>query len=164
MSNEGSSPEEKWPGVPFAYDFVLPSYEWMLTRLEAIDGRIQGIQTFAATFTLGMPLIGKSVIEGIRFTSPWFLLALATFALIVVWSVAIRSYGHLHLVNPAIIYEDKLHYSEWQFKRSLLHWAGEHFTKNTKVINRKGHAGNWLSGLFLLEVALFLIWIVTPTN
>jgi hypothetical protein len=111
-----------------------------------------------------MPLIGLSLIKGISFTSRWFLGALGVFVVIAVYSVIMRSWGKLRLANPAIIYKGKLHYSEWEFKRSMLDWAGEHFAKNTEVVNRKGRAGDQLSGLFLIEVALFLVWISTSTN
>ena len=41
----------------YAYDFVLPSYAWTTARLEAIVGRVQTLLTFAATITLGFPIL-----------------------------------------------------------------------------------------------------------
>jgi len=159
----GSSPEIKWPSVPFAYDFVLPSYQWMLSRLEAIDGRIQGILTFAATFTLGMPLIGKSIIKDISFTSRYFLGALGVFSIIVAYSVVRLSWGHLQLANPGVIHQKWLHLSAHAFKLRALYWASRHFNENTILVNTKGRAVNWLSGLLCLEVGLLLLWIITAS-
>ncbi|KKN05538.1 hypothetical protein LCGC14_1086240 [marine sediment metagenome] len=52
----------EWPGVEEAYAFVLPSYQWMVTRLEAADSRIQTLLAFIATVSLAMPtLLGASL-------------------------------------------------------------------------------------------------------
>jgi hypothetical protein len=44
--------ESKYPGIKCAYDFVFPSYQWMLARLEGADSRIQTLQTLAIRLML----------------------------------------------------------------------------------------------------------------
>ena len=53
-------PETKWPGVNVAFEFVLPSYQWMLARFEAADTRIQTMTVFAATVMLGVPVLAPA--------------------------------------------------------------------------------------------------------
>ena len=159
IHDEGSSPEDRWPSVPFAYDFVVPSYQLMATRLEAIDSRIQGIQTFAATLTLGVPIVGQSIRRDIHYTSAWFIGVLVVFASIVVLSFVARTRGHLQMASPRLIYERTLHLSEWEFKRDVMYMAGQHFDGNVALINQKGCVGNWLSALVLIETILAACWI-----
>jgi len=45
MSEIPQSPGDKWPSVIYAYDFVLPSYQWMTSRVEATVTRIQGLMS-----------------------------------------------------------------------------------------------------------------------
>src|SRR5437660_1283893 len=92
---EGNTPmtessEEKWPGVEAAYDFVIPSYNFLVNRFEAADTRLTMLLTFGATITLGAPILGKAVQPASNFASAWFLLALASFMVSVVIGLIAR--------------------------------------------------------------------------
>ena len=75
MSNDENK-QEQYPGVESAQAYILPSYEWMLTRIESADSRIQTLVAFVATTTLAVPTIGVSLRDGISLGSGWFLAAL----------------------------------------------------------------------------------------
>lgn len=79
MSEIPQNPGDKWPSVIYAYDFVLPSYQWMTSRVEATVTRIQGLMTFAATVTLGFPVLGQTIDKEASFVSLPFIVAVACF-------------------------------------------------------------------------------------
>ena len=43
--------EATWPSVNLAYEFVKPSYDWAIHRLNAVDSRIQTFLAFSSTLT-----------------------------------------------------------------------------------------------------------------
>src|SRR5947199_7605845 len=96
-THDEMSNDQRWPGVKYAYDFVLPSYAWTTARLEAIVGRVQTLLTFAATITLGFPILGAAVNKGIHFTSGWFILALFSFAAQALIGMVARELGSVIL-------------------------------------------------------------------
>lgn len=159
----GQRPEDKWPGILFAYDFVKPSYDWMATRLEAAVSRSQALLTFAATITLGFPVLGAAVSRGISFRSIWFLVAIASFFALVVAGLVARHTGDLVLLDPGELYRRCASMSEWEFKRQALYYAGEAFDENVTVTNRKMRLGTAMSVLLVVETLSFLVWLVTQS-
>lgn len=153
--------EATWPGVDIAYDFVSSSYAWILQRLDAIDSRIQTLQAFAASVTLAAPILAASVIKDVDFRSPWFILALFVFITVVVVGAAARVWGSVKLISPQVLYDQWLHYSEWEFKKNAVYWAGQHFDANRSLVNNKGWAALGMTALLLIEVGLLLAWVVT---
>ena len=61
------------PAVLLAYEFVIPSYQWVIQRLDAVDLRIQTLQAFSATVTLAAPILAATVVKNIDLQSPWFI-------------------------------------------------------------------------------------------
>ena len=119
-----SSPEHvdnstQYPGLAQAQAYVIPSYQFMLSRLEAVDSRLQTVVAFVATVTLAVPAMSRALQPTISFESAWFVsaigLALATVAL----GSVVRLSGAMSLVNPNTVYEQWLHLSQWEFQRHL---------------------------------------------
>ena len=148
-----SDPQATWPGVKLAYDFVLPSYQWAITRFEAVDSRIQTLQAFIVTVTLGLPTIATFIVKNIQFTSWWFIMACILAMTAVVIGVIGRSWGGITLVHPNILYEKWLHREEWEFQKDMLYFAAEHFEENASLVNWKGRLITIMTILFLLEVS-----------
>jgi len=132
----------------------------MLARVEAADSRIQALQTFAATATLGLPLFARAIRPDISFTSSWFLAALGVFLMTVVFGLVARSWGHIILVNPDVIYQRWLHFYDWEFRKTAIYWAGKHFETNAALVNAKGWMGVIMSAFLGLEVLLLVAWIM----
>jgi uncharacterized membrane protein YadS len=153
------SEEETWPAVGFAYDFVFPSYQMMASRVEAMATRIQAIMTFAATVSLGFPVLGQAVNKTISFWSAPFLGAIALFVILMCFGVIVRDFGEFMVVSPSKVYATSLHLSEWEFKRDAIHTAGRCFDHNSALANRKAELAKVMSVLLLLEVLCFLAWI-----
>jgi hypothetical protein len=154
-------PKELWPGVPRAYDFVLPSYTWMNARLEAADSRIQTLMTFMSSITLAVPAAAHMVRGNITFGSRWFLGGISAFVLSMVLGLATRAWGGLTFTAPGVLYDKWLHLSESEFKRRAVYWAGQHFDRNVAVVNGKGRIVTVMSALFLIETLLLITWLAT---
>jgi len=157
-----STPESNWPAVSIAYDFVLPSYQWMNTRLEAVVNRIQGLMTFATTITLGFPVLGQVLNKSASFDSAALIFAITFFLVLTGIGIFARDVGETWLTSPAEIYNRNLHLSEWEFKRNALYRAGQAFTHNANLANRKAGLGRIMGGLLCGEVMCFLFWICGP--
>ncbi|MEX2237279.1 MAG: hypothetical protein WEB00_07075 [Dehalococcoidia bacterium] len=160
MAEGGQPGDEQFPGVDRAYDFVLPSYQWALQRFEAIDSRLQTLQTFSATLTIASPVIVATVVDEPDFRSAWFGLAIASFVLLVATSALARAWGAITVANPAELDRAWLDYSENEFKRNAIYWAGQHFEANARVTYWKGWALNLMTALFLAEMLLLLVWAI----
>jgi hypothetical protein len=151
--------QAQWPGVEPAYDMVIPSYQWLLARFEAVSGRLQWLQVLAATIMLGGPSLGKAVRADISFGSGWLIAAIVTTAAVMLLGGVAKSYGAVILPSPAVLYRECLHLSEWEYKKTAIYWAGEHFESNTKLVNRKARAAMVMTALLFIEVVLLLVWI-----
>ena len=150
-----------WPGVHRAYDFVGPSYAWILQRLDATDSRIQTLQSSAATITLAAPILAASLVKDVDFRSPLFLSALSIFIVVIATGFVVRALGTVQLITPQLLYDKWLDYTEWEFKKNAVYWAAQHFKANRALVNNKGWAAFGMTVLLLLEMGLLLAWVVT---
>ena len=156
--NTGAS-TARWPGVSLAYDFVLPSYQWAQDRLDAVDSRIQTLQAFAASITAAAPILAAAIVKNIEFDSVWFALALVAFGLTVVTGAIARAWGSVTIVSPKHLYNHWLNFSEWDFKKNAIYFAGQHLETNRTLINRKAKVAGGMTVLFLLETVFLLVWV-----
>lgn len=155
---EATRNEQEWPGVAPAQAFVIPSYQWMVARFEAADSRLQTLLTFVATVTFAIPTVSRALRPDISLGSRWFVTALVLAAVITVVGVVARLSGVLTLASPKVIYQQSLGLTEWEFQRDALHFAGEHYEKNRRAVNRKAAAAAVMAVLFVGELASFFIW------
>jgi len=151
--------EDKWPSVHWAYEFVKPSYEWIQNRLDAVNARIEFLLTFSSSVTLAVPIVVKVLFPDVDFGSLWFMSAMCMFLFTAVVGILGRIYGGLKLVSLQKLYNEWLNYSEWEFKKNAIYFAGEHFTYNNSQINRKANFTIIMSVLLVLEVAFIVIWV-----
>lgn len=155
------SDETKWPGVEQAYNFVIPSYEWMQQRLDAVHGHIQAIQAFAATVIVAAPVLAAAVVKDIDLGSTWFLSAMAVFVSLVVSGTVARAFGAIQLLSPKKLHDRWLHYHPWEFKKNAVYFAGEHWNSNKTLIDRKGWCANLMTLAFIAQVGLLVAWVWT---
>ena len=151
--------EELYPAVHRAYDFVLPSYQFMLSRFEAADTRLTSILTIASSLTLAAPLFGRSVNPNLAFRG-WFTVGIALFVFLVGLALWARFTGRLTLPNPRVLHDESLRESEWEFKKNAIYFAGKHFDQNAKAIATKAYLAMVLTILAILEIGAFLAWAV----
>ncbi len=151
-----SESDAMFPSVNVAYDLIDRSYKVMLERLESVDSRIQSLQTLIVTLTLAAPVFSAAILKQVNFISPWFIAALVAFAAAISFGVAGRAYGFVTLVNPKVVYDQWLHFTEWEFKKNAIYFAGEHYEANASLVNTKGRFLTVMSLLFVVEIVLFL--------
>lgn len=157
--SSGKSLESQYPSVDLAYDFIKPSYDWMVSRFEAINSKIQGLLTFAATITAALPIIAKVIFSDVAFTSPWFYVAMVAFAFLTVIGIVGMRIGTITLLSPKNLYDKYLHYSHWEFKQKVIYWAGEHFNANKKLIDKKARLRDIMAISLLVEILSIYLWI-----
>lgn len=123
-----------------------------------VETRLQAIQTVLIALTLGVPAFGQAVMRHHDFTSRWFVAAIVFFVLSMSVAIIARTWGTVILADPARIYR-LAGYSEWEFKRTVLYWAGEHFGSNVSLTNWKGRMTDLMVGLMGAEVVCLAVWI-----
>ena len=96
--------------------------------------------------------------EGTSFQSAWFVLALVAALLNLVVGTVARAWGRVKLLSLQTVWAEWLPYSEWEFKRSAVYWAGMHFEHNTGVVNKKGRIVLIMTVAFLVEAVLMFAW------
>ncbi len=157
--SNGKFLESQYPSVDLAYEFVKPSYDWMLTRFEAANSKIQGLLTFSATITASLPIIAKAIINNVDFSSLWFIGAIATFVFLVLTGIVGMKVGSIILVHPKILHDKYLDYSHWKFRQQVIYWAGEHFNINKGIIDKKMQLRDIMIIFLLAEILCIVLWI-----
>lgn len=159
MVEKTKKQENKWPSVEIAYEFVKPSYDWMQNRLDAVNTRIEFFLTLSSSVTVAAPIFAKALYTDIEFGAWSFKVAMAVFGLIIATGVWGRIYSGLKLVSPERLYDKWLKWTEWEFKKNAIYWAGKHFKHNASLVNRKANFAIAMGILFALEVVFMVLWI-----
>ena len=154
------SPQEKqWPSVHVAYDLVLPSYEWLLRRLESTEQRLQWLMTYLATLTVAVPIIARATADDLPHVNNWAFAALACFALATVIGVAARWWGGPKFPNLRARTQE-LHQDTWAYRKDALYHAADQLEENTKTVRYKAMAADVMSALLVSEAICGVMWIV----
>ncbi len=159
-TNQQTQTTEDHPGLPLAYEFIIPSYQWLIARSEATHGRIQNLIGLAAAITVGAPVFGKAIRDTLSANSGWFFAAAAVFVAIMALGLVAGRMGKLILMSPGVLStEEWLQLPEADFKRHALEYAGSHFDKSADSINRKAKILVAMTYLLLAEAVLLVVWI-----
>ena len=153
--------ESKWPAVARAYDFVIPSYQQLVNRYEAADGRLTQSITLVSTLLFGIPLFARTIRPDVSFKSPFFLVSIALLAASAIIGIAGRHRGRLRLVNPTHLYAEWLHLSEWEFKKDMVYFAGTDFTDNADAIEQKARLSALMNSLIITALMFVVVWLAS---
>ena len=140
-----SDPQHEYPAVPSAYDFVIPSYQWLVGRFDAADQRLTFLLGLISTLTLGAKMFATALRPDISFRSVWFISAIVLCLCAGTVGIRGRVNGRLRLSDPMVIYQKNLHHSEWAFKKNTIFFAGQHFNANAEAIRRKGNTSAFVA-------------------
>jgi hypothetical protein len=162
MENKVNDEEPKYPSVGLAYEFVKPSYDWMLNRLQAIDSKIQGLLTFATAITAAIPVFAKAI--HVNFSSAWFYAAIITYVLFAVLGIVGLRFGKVRLINPEILYNRWVNKTIWQFQKDGIYFAGKDFKDNKNLIERKSLFRDFMAILFVGEVLCVIVWVIMASG
>jgi hypothetical protein len=144
--------------VELAYPLAIASYDLAQKRLDVVEGRLQTLLAFVPPVTIAV--IATANGKGAPFTSYWFIGAMLLCLFGLTFGVHTRLADRVIVIDPAVLSQKWLHFSEWQFKRNVIHLSGIHFDKNATVIARKGRRTSLAAIIFLLEALFLGAWIV----
>jgi hypothetical protein len=147
--------KDLFPGVDRAYDFVVPSYQLLVARFEAADGRLNNLVTFISSMVVGLPVFARAV------RPPLFRVAIAVLVVAAMVGISVRLSGRLKLVDPTVLYREALQETEWEFKKNAIFYAGRHFTANADAIDRKGDGALITSLLMLVALVIAAAWLAS---
>jgi hypothetical protein len=156
---EAKKAEGQWPSVDTAFDIVKPSYDWLLSRFDAVNGRIQPLLTFSATLTVATPVFVKTLFPDVDFASPLFIAAIVAFVLTAIVGTLGNMITGVQIMNPQKLYDRWLSWPTWEFKKNAIYWAGRDFNANASKVNKKGNCLLVVNGLLVLEVLLVVCWV-----
>jgi|SRR5581483_1863520 len=152
--------EAKYPAVHPAFSIAIASYDLAVKRWDAWEGRIQTLLAFVTAIGLGVPAVIHNSLAQAKFSSSWFILALLAFLAAVVIGIYARFIKGLHVVDPKRLYNGWLHFSDWEFKKNYIYFAGEHFDLNMKAIGVKRKLAFWMLACFLIGIICLTIWAI----
>jgi len=145
--------EELWPAVAAAFEFVGPSYEQTLRRIEARENGIRAMMTIATAITFpALTLLTGPNASKKDFGSPWFIFGISDLALLMLVGVLSSIFETIQVVDPLRLYNEMLTFTEWEFKKNALYLSGLDFAANVKTLNRLGIVSSALAVLLFIEV------------
>jgi hypothetical protein len=150
--------EKKYPSVDLAFQLATASQDAVIRRLDSVDGKLQTLLAVAVGITAGIPTIGSA--RGIPFNSIWFYLAVIAMVAALILSFIARLTGEVKMLNPNELYQKWLHFSEWEFKKNLIRFAGKAFEANNALIYRKWRLTILISLILFLEAVFLTIWVI----
>ncbi len=163
MDQNKVDPNE-YPSVNLAYEIGLRSYDYTRYSLDAVDQGLDALRTWATTITLGVIVLIASKDHLASLWDKCFLLAISLFGLVVLLTIIPKWFKTMRVISPEGLYNKWLHYSEWEFKKNTLYWAGDDFKVNMKGVRLRGHFLLAGTVTFFLEVAALVLWVVSSTR
>lgn len=163
MSSSPDFNSDEYKSLELAYEFVVPSQDWAIRRLEAVERRIDNLTRFIITITLAL---GASAIAIAELSSEAVTLlpdhspyiSAASFLFAIVLGMYVRQMGNLSLLDPMGLYRNYIKKSEPEFRGLILFYAGKQFAANEKLIRCKSWGGTGMIILFLFEISSAAVW------
>ncbi len=149
------------PSIEDAYSFVAPSYDWMVRRFEAINGRLQNSVALIATVPVLSNSIMKALVPAASIESWWLIGAIFVFVFGAAIGTLALYRGGLELLDPKILREDYLDLLPSEFKKQMLEIAGEFFDSNLSSVLCRARIALGLMIAPVVGLGLLVIWAWT---
>jgi hypothetical protein len=150
MNQSETEGKEKYPGIDLAYKFAVESYEWAAKRYDSMDSRIQSLLGFGMTLTLAVPVAFSAL--RLNINGWWFIGAACLFIIALCVGIYARLTGELTIITPQMLYEKWLHLPEWEFKKNLIFFSGQHMNKNRDTLKRRHCLAVVATFIYFLEL------------
>ena len=145
--------------VNAAYALVVPSYDWTLRSLEAVEGRIQQLLTYITTITVGIPIAVIAIAGGGKSLDALSWSSYASFACFVLaMLVGLSSRRGSHDFLSVTKLQEDLELRDCEFKKIAFQNAGKAFDGNRKMIARKSCVAEFIPVLLIVEIGFWLWW------
>ena len=160
--------EQSYPSLPLAYELIMPTFDIIVKRLEAVERRVDNTLRFGITFSLA---VGGTIVAiqttfrtsaGLSAEPLEIAVGLVTilmflgFLCLGMWT---RLSGKIQMLDLAVLYESYIQSDVDEYQQSILYRAGRMIEYNQKLINRKARFADWVVLLFVLELISSLAWI-----
>jgi len=149
----------KYPSTELAYEFVQFSYNMAISRLQAIDSKIQGLLTSATAITVAVPIFAKAISVG--FSSRWFYIAMGAYIILVGIGIYGMRMGKVKVIDLKKLYNQWLDKDIWQFKKDGVFFAGQDFNDNKRLIDKKSLFRDIMAIILIVEILCIVCWVVT---
>ena len=155
---EDSEGNEERPGVDLAYSLMQGSYDLAVSRLNAVENRIQAVMVFSASFIVTVPVLVAATGDTIVLATPLFYGAAAIAVLNLLIGTVTRASGEIKLPRVYGNAHAWMDLPPYGFKFYAVEEAAKHFEDNVRTVNRKGVFTQVMTALFLVETLLLAVW------
>jgi hypothetical protein len=157
---ETSLQESEYPAVELAYPIALGSYEALTKRLDSLDGKLQ--TTLNMFVTMCLAFVSLAGARGVKFNSGWFLAIAIIFAVSITVGLTGRLVGKIDTIHPLKLFNDYLGNSPWEFKKDMIWAAGQSFTKNSMLLERRWRYCVALTVFLVVQAVVMTAWVFLP--
>lgn len=147
----------RWPSMKLAYEFVIPSYDILERRLQAVEGRIQSLLTLGLSVTLGAAAIVGAINQRVEIDWP-FGVAIAFLIAIIGAGAHARRMGGFHAFNLDAMWNYGVASPEWDFQREALDSARRDLAVHVRAFQRKNNALTFMMVMLAGEIAFLTVW------
>ena len=155
--------EAEYPAIDTAYDLAVKSYDVAQQRADAGEKRIHDMVSLSAVVTFGLLLAANNFSMDTQ--SAWVYGLMGIF----IFDVGGLLYDKCNIVNrgfatidPQVLFDKHLHLSPIEFKKDMIHHAGEDLALNVKrIIDPRWELAAILTASLVLKVVLFGVWMVS---
>lgn len=157
MAGENGTQEEQ-AGVDLAYNLMQNSYDLAVSRLNAVENRIQAVMVFSASFIVTVPVLIAATGNTIALATPLFYVAATIAGTNLLIGTLTRALGEVKLPRIYLNPREWLGLHAYWFKFYAVEDATQHFKDNLRTVNRNGLVAIIMTGLFLAETVLLAVW------
>ena len=148
--------EQQFPSLELAYPLAVASYDFMIKRIDALDGRIQTLTTLAVTICLAVPVLGRT--QNIPLNSFWFIGGIILLSIAIIISTYARFYGSIDTLNPCTLYQKTLHLPQEQFKVDIVNAAAKAYEKNKGTLECRWKLSVIATTIFAIALLMLSVW------
>ena len=149
--------KSNFPAIEFAYPIAINSYDVLAKRIEAIDNKLQTQTALMISLFVVIPTLLKA--QGTAYFSLWFYLSMLLLVIGIVISIYARYVGTLKVLNPNTLKEHYIQFEEYIFKYEMILHAGDAYTANHKLVERKWHNLVYSLISFSLAMVSLVVWV-----
>ena len=166
MAEQSNFTGDEFPSLDLAYEFIIPSYDWALRRLDAVERRIESLIVIV-TATTGTAILGVIALAqktGLDFSlcrwEVWVgLLAFLCFVLSMALGFYARHLGRVTFLDPAFF--GTISETPAVFRWNAVQDASEDLRKHADLVARKSRWADWVLIPFIVEVLLVAVLLVS---
>jgi len=147
----------QYPSVDLAYPLAVDSYNEARERLDSVNSRLQNLITLTLTLTFGVPVVIEAL--GVSFGWRWMVVVMISFLVALILGTYGSLCGSFKLIDPGLLYDRYLGYSEWDFKKNFIYWAGYNSKANRELIEKKWRISIGITALLFIEILGVVLWV-----